>query len=59
MLEALANLHKEGRLPAKLRAVVSVSGVVMGTLVADRYDALYERGWRCHEGRWLHGIDGR
>ena len=43
MLEALANLHKEGRLPAKLRAVVSVSGVVMGTLVADRYDALYEK----------------
>ncbi|HEY2977976.1 MAG TPA: hypothetical protein VGJ35_08395 [Burkholderiaceae bacterium] len=42
MLEALANLHKEGRLPAKLRAVVSVSGVVMGTLVADRYNALYE-----------------
>jgi hypothetical protein len=41
-LEAIANLHKQRQLPAKLRAAVSVAGTVMGTPVADRYAGLYD-----------------
>lgn len=42
LLEALAGLQREQRVPSKLHAVVSVAGVVMGTPIADKYGALYE-----------------
>ena len=42
LLEALGELQRSGRVPPKLRAVVSVAGVVMGTPIADRYATLYD-----------------
>lgn len=42
LLEGLARLQQDGKVPAKLRAVVSVAGVVMGTPLADKYGSLYE-----------------
>lgn len=41
-LHALTGLRQAGRLPAKLRALVSVAGVVMGTPVADAHASLYQ-----------------
>ena len=41
-LVALDALSQEGRLPAKVRGFVSVSGVVMGTPIADQMESLYE-----------------
>jgi hypothetical protein len=41
-LVALRNLDSQQRLPAKVRALVAVSGVVMGTPIADRMEWLYE-----------------
>ena len=41
-LHALAELHAQGELPAKLAALVAVAGVVMGTPLADRYEAIYD-----------------
>lgn len=41
-LAALDFLSEHQRLPAKVRALVSVSGVVMGTPVADQAESLYE-----------------
>jgi hypothetical protein len=42
LLEGLARLQQAGKVPAKLQAVVSVAGVVMGTPLADKYGSLYE-----------------
>jgi hypothetical protein len=42
MLEGLARLQRDGQVPAKLRSVVSVAGVVMGTLLADKFASLYD-----------------
>lgn len=41
-LVALAALDSTRLLPAKVRALVSISGVVMGTPIADRMEWLYE-----------------
>lgn len=40
-MHALAGLHREGRVPPKLKAMVSLAGVVNGTPLADRYVHLY------------------
>ena len=42
MLEGLAGLQRDGRVPAKLKSVVSVAGVVMGTPLADKFASLYD-----------------
>ncbi|HET7526457.1 MAG TPA: hypothetical protein VFK10_10995 [Burkholderiaceae bacterium] len=42
MLEGLARLQQQRQVPAKLQAVVSMAGVVMGTPLADRFGALYD-----------------
>jgi hypothetical protein len=42
LLEALALLNHEGGVPAKVKAVVSVAGAVMGTPLADHYRSAYE-----------------
>jgi hypothetical protein len=42
LLEGLAGLQQQGKVPRKLRAVVSVAGVVMGTPLADKFASLYE-----------------
>jgi hypothetical protein len=42
LLEAIALLQREGGVPAKLEAIVSVAGAVMGTPLADRYLSAYE-----------------
>lgn len=41
-LHALAALRAQGAVPVKLAALVSVAGVVMGTPLADRYEAVYD-----------------
>lgn len=41
-LQALAQLQAEGGLPPKLKALVSVSGAVMGTPLADHFERLYQ-----------------
>lgn len=41
-LHALAVMHREGRVPQKLNALVSLAGVVNGTVLADRNVHLYE-----------------
>jgi hypothetical protein len=41
-LLALAGLRAQGEVPAKLAALVSVGGVVMGTPLADRYESIYD-----------------
>lgn len=40
-LHALAELQRDGGVPAQVAAVVSVAGAVMGTPVADHYERLY------------------
>jgi hypothetical protein len=40
-LHALVSLQKANRLPAKVKALVSASGVVMGTPIADKNASLY------------------
>jgi hypothetical protein len=40
-LHALATLREQRRLAPKIKALVSVAGVVMGTPVADRFGSLY------------------
>lgn len=40
-LESISNMDKTGELPSKLRALVSVAGVVMGTPIADSLENLY------------------
>lgn len=42
LLEALAILQREGGVPASVVAVVSVAGAVMGSPLADRYEAAYD-----------------
>lgn len=42
-LVALASLELEGRLPRKVKALVSFGGVVMGTPIADQMGGLYRR----------------
>lgn len=42
MLEGLARLQQERKVPAKLQAVISMAGVVMGTPLADKFGSLYE-----------------
>lgn len=41
-MHALAALRAQGAVPVKLAALVSVAGVVMGTPLADRYEAVYD-----------------
>jgi hypothetical protein len=41
-MEALAQLQVAGQMPAAVKALVSVSGVVMGTPIAERFERLYE-----------------
>ncbi|WP_341646288.1 hypothetical protein [Thauera sp. SDU_THAU2] len=41
-LLALDVLRGEGRLPAELKALVSISGVLLGTPIADRYQRLHD-----------------
>ncbi len=41
-MEALAELQAAGGVPAAVTALVSVTGAVMGTPVADRFERLYE-----------------
>ena len=41
-LHALAMLQRDGGVPAKLTALVSVAGVVMGTPLADFYQPVYD-----------------
>lgn len=41
-MEALAQLQAGGGIPFAVKALVSVSGVVMGTPVAERFERLYE-----------------
>jgi hypothetical protein len=40
-LRALSSLQKANRLPSKVKALVSASGVVMGTPIADKNASLY------------------
>jgi hypothetical protein len=42
LLEGLARLQQEGKVPSKLQAVVSMAGVVMGTPLADKFGSLYD-----------------
>jgi hypothetical protein len=42
LLEGLARLQREGKVPPKLQAVVSMAGVVMGTPLADKFGGLYD-----------------
>jgi hypothetical protein len=42
-LHALAELQRDGGVPAQVAAVVSAAGAVMGTPVADHYERLYQR----------------
>jgi hypothetical protein len=41
-LEALAQLQAQGGIPAAVKALVSVSGTVMGTPIAAHFERLYE-----------------
>lgn len=41
-LEALAQLQSQGGIPAAVKALVSVSGTVMGTPIAAHFERLYE-----------------
>jgi hypothetical protein len=41
-MHALAQLQAEGGIPSTVKALVSVSGAVMGTPIADRFEGLYE-----------------
>lgn len=41
-LHALAKLNSEQQFPSKLKALVSIVGVVSGTFLADQYASLYE-----------------
>lgn len=41
-LHALAELERDGGVPAQVAAVVSLAGAVMGTPVADHYERLYQ-----------------
>jgi len=41
-MHALAQLQAEGGIPATVKALVSVSGAVMGTPLAERFERLYE-----------------
>jgi len=41
-MQALAQLQAEGGIPAAVKALVSVSGAVMGTPIAERFERLYE-----------------
>jgi hypothetical protein len=41
-MEALVQLQVTGGIPVAVKALVSVSGVVMGTPVAERFERLYE-----------------
>jgi len=41
-MQALAQLQAQGGIPAAVKALVSVSGAVMGTPIAERFERLYE-----------------
>jgi len=41
-LQALAQLQAQGGIPASVKALISVSGAVMGTPIAEHFERLYE-----------------